>query len=151
MGLHISRNSIIFANFLGRTPAGTAFLPRTQREHRLYLPQSCPYLPQKHTLLVSPTYTIFNYFMDKKNLQTKLNSLLQGGIRLCLLTSVAFTVTACYAPAHPELATPQDWGDDTTQTGVPHRIAPRSAEEQIAEMQSLQTHNTTGTSNEVQP
>lgn len=89
--------------------------------------------------------------MDKKYLRTKLNSLLQGGIRLCLLTSVAFTVTACYAPAHPDLDIPQDWGNDSTQTGVTHRTAPRSAEEQIAEMQSLQTNNPTDTSDEVQP
>lgn len=91
--------------------------------------------------------------MDKNYLRTKLNTILQGGIRLCLLTSVAFTVTACYAPANPDLGTPIDWGNDstTTQTGVTRRIAPRSAEEQIAEMQSLQTNNPTDTSDEVQP
>lgn len=82
--------------------------------------------------------------MDKKYLRTKLNSFLQGGIRLCLLTSVAFTVTACYAPANPELDPPQDWGNDstTTQTGVTQRTAPRSAEEQIAALdtsESIQT------------
>lgn len=91
--------------------------------------------------------------MDKNYLRTKLNTILQGGIRLCLLTSVAFTVTACYAPANPELDPPQDWNNDTTatHTGVTQRIAPRSAEEQIAEMQSLQTNNATDTSDEVLP
>ncbi len=75
--------------------------------------------------------------MDKKYLRTKLNALLQGGIRLCLLTSVAFTVTACYAPANPDLEKPSDWDNDTTatQASSAQRVASRTAEEQIADMQ----------------
>lgn len=38
--------------------------------------------------------------MKNKHLfRTGWNNLLQGVIRLCMLSAVAFTVTACYAPA----------------------------------------------------
>ncbi len=79
--------------------------------------------------------------MDKKYLRTKLNAILQGGIRLCLLTSVAFTVTACYAPANPELDEPTRWGNDstTTQSSTPQQASSRTAEEQIAAMQTSET------------
>lgn len=79
--------------------------------------------------------------MDKKYLRTKLNAILQGGIRLCLLTSVAFTVTACYAPANPELDQPTRWGNDstTTQSGTTQQAPSRTAEEQIAAMQTSET------------
>lgn len=39
-------------------------------------------------------------FMKNKHfLRTGWNNLLQGGIRLCMLSAVAFTFAACYGPA----------------------------------------------------
>lgn len=36
---------------------------------------------------------------NKHFLRTSWNNLLQGGIRLCMLSAVAFTFAACYGPA----------------------------------------------------
>lgn len=41
-----------------------------------------------------------DFFMNNKHfLRTGWNNLLQGGIRLCMLSAVAFTFAACYGPA----------------------------------------------------
>lgn len=37
-----------------------------------------------------------------QKVREKCNTLLQTVIRLCALTAVTFTVTACYAPAYPD-------------------------------------------------
>ena len=45
-------------------------------------------------------------------MRTLLDKILRASIKLCLLTGVAFTVTACYAPANPpEIDNPQQQAD----------------------------------------
>lgn len=47
-----------------------------------------------------PTPHSSGRFMKNKHfLRTSWNNLLQGGIRLCMLSAVAFTFAACYGPA----------------------------------------------------
>jgi hypothetical protein len=46
--------------------------------------------------------------MKKTNFKTLCNRLLEGAIRMCMLTGITFLVTACYAPANPvELLDPE--------------------------------------------
>lgn len=39
--------------------------------------------------------------MKETNFKTLCNRLLEGAIRMCMLTGITFLVTACYAPAPP--------------------------------------------------
>ena len=53
-------------------------------------------------------------------LRTKYNHLLESTIRLCMLTAVTFTVTACYAPAMPDDLNDPEWRKD--QDTLEHRM-----------------------------
>ena len=44
-------------------------------------------------------------------MRTLLDKILRAGIKLLMLTGITFTVTACYAPAHPDYYNPPEQED----------------------------------------
>jgi hypothetical protein len=41
-------------------------------------------------------------------MRTLLDKILRAGIKVLMLTGITFTVTACYAPAHPDYYNPPE-------------------------------------------
>lgn len=79
-----------------------------------------------------PTPHSSDRFMKNKHiLRTGWNNLLQGGIRLCMLSAVAFTFAACYGPAPYD---PDEYNrflesqDSTNQTDHRQELEQRLAE-----------------------
>lgn len=79
-----------------------------------------------------PTPHSSDRFMKNKHiLRTGWNNLLQGGIRLCMLSAVAFTFAACYGPAAYD---PDEYNrflesqDSTNQTDHRQELEQRLAE-----------------------
>ena len=67
-------------------------------------------------------------------LRTKCNRLLEGAIKLSMLTAITFTVTACYAPYDPDKYGDLEWQQkqDSTEQRVA-QLGKRIMERQQAE------------------
>lgn len=59
-----------------------------------------------------------------------LDKILQAGIKLCLLTGVAFTFAACYGPA------PRDWENEPEQ----YKQDQQKLEQQLTEYGNQEIH-----------
>lgn len=81
---------------------------------------------------------------NKHLIRTGWNKLLQGGIRLCMLSAVAFTVTACYGlPPEDYRAIPPDQPDMDSIRQERQEIEKRMADiaEQIEADETDETAN----------